>query len=820
GKPTAEFQSGEVAYLLRQGCTVDPDSSVEGDEVFYSGEIWGQTIGTETYPVLNGKKVIMCGTKYVNAHLDPCECTPIDAELSKDDGFVDTYTYGNPIDITAEDFTTLSDSEKLVLKWQDAQNNLLDSAPVNVGSYKLVVSIPQTYYDDVLYAEDTLKIDITIEKAALEASNFTFTAPENLTYDGSEKTAVLESTLDGIGEMTLTYYDENGEPLDDAPVNTGTYTVKADVAENENCQAASAITDENWTFTIGKADLTKADLIVIGSQYQVYDKNENLFIVVLSDSVIGAGELNVTYADANGEPVDSINGAGTYTVTAVISEGTNYNAASFDWTVTIYKSLLTGITVDVTAPEAAEVPQSIVEAGEGYTASIKWIPSDETFGYNAAYTAEVTLTPDANHQFTDKSKITAEGFTVTRNEDGTVTLTRTYDTTAKARITDLTAPEDVLLEEHQPDADAVIALLPKTIEIEAEDGTTELPITWKIEGEYALTANAEHTFIWTADCDDLDENGFDMTGQITVTNPNYTDISDQIVLTAEDITYGMEPDVSAVYDENDAEITYSMDGVVFDTLDAFQNENGVLPAGTYTVKAYYESETEMGSVTAEFTVNKANPVITLSGLEQVYTGAPADVRADVTLVNGEVFEGMVHFYYTPEGEDYEKYGLPTDVGTYTISASLDSTTDGSFEWESVNYNWATKEAVLVITKAVPDYTIPADLTATYGDTLADVALPEGFAWDDDTQSVGNAGTNIFTVTFTPADTDNYEVIKGIEVEVEVAKATPEVTPIIPEGEYIEGDELPEIGYESKISGIIEWLTELVDGLVEGENKLE
>jgi len=68
GKPTAEFQTGEVAYLLRQGCAVDPDSSVEGDEVFYSGEIWGQTIDEETYPVLNGKKVTL--------RYKVCQCTP------------------------------------------------------------------------------------------------------------------------------------------------------------------------------------------------------------------------------------------------------------------------------------------------------------------------------------------------------------------------------------------------------------------------------------------------------------------------------------------------------------------------------------------------------------------------------------------------------------------------------------------------------------------------------------------------------------------------------------------------------------------------
>ena len=49
GKTTAQFNSGEVAYLLSQGCTIG--------ETTYDGSIWGQEIGTDPYPVLGGAKV-------------------------------------------------------------------------------------------------------------------------------------------------------------------------------------------------------------------------------------------------------------------------------------------------------------------------------------------------------------------------------------------------------------------------------------------------------------------------------------------------------------------------------------------------------------------------------------------------------------------------------------------------------------------------------------------------------------------------------------------------------------------------------------------
>ncbi len=65
GKTTDEFKTGEIAYLLLQGCTID--------EVTYDGTIWGQTIGKDTYPTFGGSKV------YKNATYKGCEGKPGDA---------------------------------------------------------------------------------------------------------------------------------------------------------------------------------------------------------------------------------------------------------------------------------------------------------------------------------------------------------------------------------------------------------------------------------------------------------------------------------------------------------------------------------------------------------------------------------------------------------------------------------------------------------------------------------------------------------------------------------------------------------------------
>ncbi len=65
-KTTTQFASGDVAYLLAQGCTVS--------NVTYDGSVWGQTIGKDKTPVLNGSKVYTytdCqeNTSYANSEI-------------------------------------------------------------------------------------------------------------------------------------------------------------------------------------------------------------------------------------------------------------------------------------------------------------------------------------------------------------------------------------------------------------------------------------------------------------------------------------------------------------------------------------------------------------------------------------------------------------------------------------------------------------------------------------------------------------------------------------------------------------------------------
>ncbi len=96
---------------------------------------------------------------------------------------------------------------------------------------------------------------------------------------------------------------------------------------------------------------------------------------------------------------------------------------------------------------------------------------------------------------------------------------------------------------------------------------------------------------------------------------------------------------------------------------------------------------------------------------------------------------------------------------------------------SADYAEAYKYVTVTINKARPNVSAPAGLTATYGQTLADVLLPDPGAgetagrwdWADRTTSVGPAGTRFFRARFTPEDTTNYQTLENVNVPVTVVK---------------------------------------------------
>ena len=133
GKTTAQFASGEVAYLLSQGCTVVVDNS----DVTYDGSIWGQALGEngDSYPVLK-KAGDAKNTVYRNETYQGCEGNkgepvysysntqeaPVYAEHTDED-------LDGKCDVGGEDFKTYNQLGKLITK---VKQNLSDGKYADV----------------------------------------------------------------------------------------------------------------------------------------------------------------------------------------------------------------------------------------------------------------------------------------------------------------------------------------------------------------------------------------------------------------------------------------------------------------------------------------------------------------------------------------------------------------------------------------------------------------------------------------------------------------------------------------------------------------
>ncbi len=146
---------------------------------------------------------------------------------------------------------------------------------------------------------------------------------------------------------------------------------------------------------------------------------------------------------------------------------------------------------------------------------------------------------------------------------------------------------------------------------------------------------------------------------------------------------------------------------------------------------------------------------------------PANVTFEDLIV---VYDGNVHSITVqnlPQGIE-AIYTNNTGVNAGRYDASVVLVLSDSMKGTYSSVEPASMTATLTIKQAMPSYTVPTGLTAKVGQTLADVKLPKGFAFESSlTTSVGPVGYNAFWVSYTPEDTVNYKTVTHIEVLIKV-----------------------------------------------------
>lgn len=190
-------------------------------------------------------------------------------------------------------------------------------------------------------------------------------------------------------------------------------------------------------------------------------------------------------------------------------------------------------------------------------------------------------------------------------------------------------------------------------------------------------------------------------------------------------------------------------------------------AGSYLLVAEISETANTSSASVAsgvFVISKAGLTVTAKAQTIIFGEKIAADTAQVTasgLAGGESLTGIT---LTASGTEV------TGSGKIAPSAAVISGNGAG------NYAIQYADGNLTITKANPAHIVPANLTAVYGQTLADITLPTAengvWSWNDSSISVGNVGSNTFAATFTPNDTTNYNTLGNISVSVAVSQATP------------------------------------------------
>ncbi len=275
GKTTAQFVSGEVAYLLSQGCTVGEGE----DAVTYSGSVWGQALGGngDTYPVVDSTKRVYQVDKYAGCKGKPGSSTKVYSNQSTSIYEEQSFAYelvenGNAIKATCNEcgatYTVkltqpaATSDEKIVYDGTekkagtaiDSGNTGIETISENAITYATVTNgTPSTYSTTAPKNAGTYKAKLTLGTGDNIVSieiNFTIEKAASPTIAGEEKSYAYSTGSDGktIG------VDIAGK----LPTDRGITTYA--VAKTDTEQLLSEVTVDtagNLTYKVNQVDSTK-----------------------------------------------------------------------------------------------------------------------------------------------------------------------------------------------------------------------------------------------------------------------------------------------------------------------------------------------------------------------------------------------------------------------------------------------------------------------------------------------------------------------------------------------------------------------------------
>ena len=373
-------------------------------------------------------------------------------------------------------------------------------------------------------------------------------------------------------------------------------------------------------------------------------------------------------------------------------------------TETVVSEISSVAITDIATPvsnTALDAEASCVTEGvSSTTPQITWTPSDSTAGYNTSYTASITLTAATGYEFTDSTTATVLGnnaTSITKNTDGTLTVTYDFPATAKDKLISITAPQAITV----ANGTAYDAMnLPATVNIVTEGNTeSSAPVTWNTtapaSGSYEPSVLTQQTVTLngTVTCpDSIDDNGVLLTTTITITISAAGIVGAPTVNLAAG-TYTENRSVTLTSSTEGATIYYTTDG-------SEPTITGGVPAGTTAVYTapIAVTGTEGESITTTIKAIAVKDRMQNSSVEKfTYTIQIPVPKYEVNVTNGSgsgnYAQGStvtITANTAPNGQRFKDWSI--ESGNITLASSTSDTTTFVMPAEAVRVK-ANYEAI-------------------------------------------------------------------------------------------------------------------------------
>jgi hypothetical protein len=656
---------------------------------------------------------------------------------------------------------------------------------------------------------------LTISKATPAVS--VFCSPNPITYGGANSICTISASDSGsvTGTVSLTYNGTAWTTLSlssgsatatwSSTSGIGTYTIGATYNGDSNNTTATG----SGTVTVNKTSPTVSlsssvnpliygGLSVFTATINGGQSPSGTVTFQVNGQTFGTATVSGGVAIYNG--TNEVWTAGTDTISAIYSGDGDNGGATGTLTETINKATPTiswatpaaityGTALSATQFNASSTVAgtfvytpatgTVLTAGSS-TLSVTLTPTDST-DYNTA-SATVTLTvnkatptitwatPAAITYGTALSATQLNAFSTTAGtfvytpSAGTVlgagsrTLSVAFTPTDMTDYNTATATVTLTVNKATP---TIIWAGPATITYGTALSTTQLDASSSVAGTFVyspasgtvLTAGSHTLSVTLTPTDSTDYNSVTQTVSLTITKatPSIT------WATPAAITYGTALNSTQL----DASST------VVGAFSYTPASGTVLTAGSQTLSVTLTptdtTDYNTATGTVAITVIKATPTITWATPAHITYGT----ALSATQLNASSTTAGT-FAYTPFS------GTVLAAGSQTLSVTLSPT-------DTTDYNTATATVTLTVNKATPSISWATPAVITYGTALSAAQLDASssgvagtFTYTPASGTVLTAGSQTLSVTFTPADTTDYNTATAA-VTLTVNKATPTIT---------------------------------------------